>query len=299
MSNFVDAPASDIGPSAWRRVHWPDGQLVAMTIGIAFEAFERQSQFHTERIKPGLVDRFSLSYADYGARVGVWRLLELLDRRGVKGTFSLSGLAAERHRDAIQAMVAGGHDLVAHGWVNDLVIANLEDDGESVERDVIRRTIDAITESAGGVRPRGWSSPGNMGSSSTMRLLVEEGIMWCGDDASDDLPFVETVADRPLVILPKANLAANDLHHWIFPNSAPSVFFDNFADHFDAIYDEALRGRPQWMDIVLHCHMAGRPTFIPTLTRVLDAVAARPGVWWTTKGDLAEWALEQDFRRDG
>src|SRR5262245_30097900 len=66
----------------WR---WPGGQKIAMSIGLAFEAFERHSQFSTSAAASrGKINHFSLSYADYGWKSGVWRFLELFDRYGLK-----------------------------------------------------------------------------------------------------------------------------------------------------------------------------------------------------------------------
>src|SRR5262249_23172042 len=164
----------------------------------------------------------------------------------------------------IRAVADGGHDLVAHGWVNDRLMTDVTEDEE---RDMIVRTLDAI-ERAGGRRPTGWASPGNLSSPRTTELLRAAGVRWTGDDASDDVPYV----DGDMAVLPKANIDANDLLQWVLPKNAPQVFADNFLATFDTLRGEGVRGRPAWADIVLHCHMAGRPTFMPTLRAVLDHV---------------------------
>jgi len=273
-------------------VRWPGGEAVAMTIGVALEAFDLHSQVRTEG-RPGELDLFSLSYGDYGWRVGVWRLLELFAEEGVHGSFSISGRVAEDHPEAIRAIADGGHDLVAHGWVNDRLMAKAT---EAEEREMIQRTLAAI-EAAGGRRPTGWASPGNMSSERTTAILFEEGITWTGDDASDDVPYVEEVDGGRMAVLPKANIDANDLLQWVIPKNAPTIFFDSFSATFDTLHAEGLRGRPGWADVVLHCHMAGRPTFVPTLRAVLHYVRDHEQVWWTRKSDLAAWTLDQGFVR--
>ncbi|MDW5593446.1 polysaccharide deacetylase family protein [Conexibacter stalactiti] len=289
---MTDTASSVIPESAWRKVRWPGGESTAMTVGVALEAWERQSQVALVA-RPGAVDKFSLSYGEYGVRTGVWRLVELFEELDVKATFSVSGLIAQRHPEVLAALAAGGHDLVAHGWVNDKF---MPDATPQDERDNVRRTIDAI-ERASGVRSTGWASPGSSGSEHTNEILLDEGVTWTGDDASDDVPFVQDVGARKLALLPKVNVVANDYIHWVAPRAAPSVFGENAIAMFDTLYAEGERGRPKWADIVLHCHMAGRPAFIPTLRRVLEHVKRHERVWWTRKSDLAAWTLEQDFRR--
>lgn len=267
-----------------RRVAWPGGEAVASTIGIALESFINQSQYRLSG-KPGERNDFSLSYGEYGAKVGVWRILELLDQYQLPGTFSISGLLAERHPNVVAAVVQAGHDVVGHGWANDLFLIGAT---EAEERKMVRDTIDAI-EAACGVRPVGWASPANSSNSRTNEILIEEGVLWTGDDASDDLPYLEHPGtDREIVILPKVNLAANDLIHWVLPTNSANVFLEGFEDTFNTIHAEGTRGNPQWSDVVLHCHMAGRPAFAPTLHRVFRRLVESESVWHTTKTQLAQ-----------
>ena len=89
-----------------------------------------------------------------------------------------------------------GHELNAHGWVND---ETASDDDEEAERDEIRRCTKAITD-ATGVRPVGWTGPGSAGSKNTLTILKAEGYLWNGDDASDDLPFLRDTDKGPIEI---------------------------------------------------------------------------------------------------
>lgn len=284
---------TDIRPITWgRRVSWPEGQRVAMTIGVALEAFERHSQYRTEGT-PGR-DEFSLSYADYGVNVGVWRLLELFADEDLRVSFSISGLLAEQHPELIRTIADAGHDLVAHGWANDLLMPEA---GRDAERDIVARTVAAIETATGGQRPAGWAGPGSMGSKHTREILLDEGLTWTGDDASDDVPFVDVIGERRLAVLPKANLDANDLIQWVKFRNSPRVFAESFSDTFDTVYAEGIRERPGWSDMVLHAHMAGRPTLIPSVKACIAHVKRHDRVWWTTKNALAAWTLDQDFRR--
>jgi hypothetical protein len=90
-------------PRKWR---WPGGQKLAMSVGLALEAFERHSQFSTQTSAAARpkVNHFSLSYADYGWKAGVWRLLELLGRYALKANMSTSVLVAERHPNVVAAV---------------------------------------------------------------------------------------------------------------------------------------------------------------------------------------------------
>jgi Polysaccharide deacetylase len=151
--------------------------------------------------KPGRVSHFSLSYAEYGPKVGFWRILDTLERHGIKATFDVGGLAAERHPNILRPMRDGGHEAAGHGWANDVHVADDDPEGELKS---IRDTAAAIATGYG-ERPVGWVSPGSVGSARTMQYMVDEGFLWNGDDASDDVPFVRLVDGKPLVIVPAAS----------------------------------------------------------------------------------------------
>jgi peptidoglycan/xylan/chitin deacetylase (PgdA/CDA1 family) len=187
-------------------------------------------------------------------------------------------------------MVAGGHELVAHGWANDVLMQ-----GGEAEREAIARTIAAIE--AAGERPVGWVSPGKMGSSETEDNLLDHGILYTGDDASDDLPFVRDVGGRRLAVVPTVDLASNDLLHWALGGQGPDVIAGGFKATFDAAYEEAAQGRPGSVGLVLHCHAAGRPTLVPVARELIRYARRHPGVWFARSDEIARWALDQDLRR--
>jgi peptidoglycan/xylan/chitin deacetylase (PgdA/CDA1 family) len=274
-------------PRQWA---WPDGKKVAFTIGVPFEAFENQSQFNFVAT-PGKRDALSLSYADYGWKSGIWRLLHLLDKHGAKASMATNGRAAELHPDIVRLCADEGHEIMGHGWVNDVYV---KDAGEEIEREEIRRCTRVLTEATGGIAPVGWTSPGSSGSEHTIRLLKEGGYIWNGDDLSDDLPFIVSTDGGPFVMMPRQSIATNDITHWVFSRNSPNVMWEGFKDTFDAIYAEAQDGWPRWIDITLHAHMAGRPTLIPVIEKMLSYAAAHEGVYFTRKRDIAEWTLARE-----
>ncbi|MDB5999996.1 MAG: hypothetical protein JWP52_1695 [Rhizobacter sp.] len=275
-------------------VAWPQGARIAVSVSCALEAFENACQYRHG--PPGPVtkpDYFSLSYAQYGLTTGVWRLMDLLERESLMATWSISGRVAELFPKTLKAVSDAGHELVGHGYVQDLSI------GEDVDSQVkeIRKTVDAIGE-ATGQRPVGWTSQGSMGSKNT--LIAQDivgGMLWNGDDASDDVPFIRKVGDKPYVILPRNNFPGNDLILWVKPTNAPSVLFESFKDAFDTLYEEGCNGSPKWIEVVMHSHFAGRATLIPTLRKVFAYIRQHQNVWYAQRRDVAQWTLDQELAK--
>jgi peptidoglycan/xylan/chitin deacetylase (PgdA/CDA1 family) len=272
-----------------RKWRWPNDAKVAVTIGLAFEGFENYSQFRTYAPEQK-VNHFSLSYADYGWKAGAWRLLSMLDKLGLKGQVYTNGLAAEQHPDVVAELASAGHEIVGHGWVNDRHL--FTDADIEKEREEIRRCTRVLTEAAK-VRPVGWLSPAYMGSKNTLELLKAEGYLWSGDDASDDLPFIKATPHGKMVIMPVTGYASNDLGMWLTPRNPPGIIWEGFKDTLDYLLEEGRAGFAGWTEIVLHCHIAGRPTLMPTVRRCLE-YAVNQGALIVPRRELAEWTLKQE-----
>ena len=276
-------------PRKWR---WPNGQKMAMSVGLAFEAFDHHSQFSTHTSAAGRtkVNHFSLSYADYGWKAGVWRLLEVFDRYGLKANMSTSGLAAERHPECRAAVARPGTSSTATAGST---TRSRSDDDEEAERAEIRRCTKAITDATGVRRSAG---PGRASPARRTRssILKAEGYLWNGDDASDDLPFLRDTDKGPMVIMPRTNTPQNDLTMWLAPRNPPSILWEGFRDTFDTLYAEGEAGAPKWMEITLHCHIAGRPTLQPVMRQCFDYAKQHDDIWFARRRDIAEWCLKHE-----
>ena len=275
-----------------RHWEWPGQAKIAMSVGLALEAFRNRSQLTLEA-RPGHKDHFSLSYAEYGARAGVWRILDFLAETGIPATMSVNGKAAELYPEVVRSVADAGHEIAGHGWENDVLT---DDANADSELDEIRKVTAAITRAAG-VRPIGWTSPGSAATDNTLELLALEGYLWNGDEANDDLPYVHPTANGPMVVMPRVNTYVNDLVMWVLPKNSPNVLYENFVGTFDQLYAEGCDGSPKWIEIVLHCHFGGRPTLMPTARKCVEYAKRHEGLWFARKGDIARWALERDGGR--
>jgi peptidoglycan/xylan/chitin deacetylase (PgdA/CDA1 family) len=265
---------------------WPNGAKIAVTISLALEAFNQHSQARGES-QPSHLNRFSLSYGDYGWKAGIWRLLDLLDQFGISANMATNAQAAEWRPETVRAVADAGHEIGGHGWVNDLITPG--DDCEA-ERAMVRRCTEVLTAVAG-TRPVGWISPGLASSGHTREILAEEGYLWNGDDASDDLPFLHDTPKGRLVILPRTNMPQNDLVMWLLTKNPPDIIWRGFKDTFDQLYSEGHCGAPSWTEITLHAHIAGRPTLIPTIRKCLAYAKEHNEVWFARPSEIARWAL--------
>ena len=268
----------------------PNKAKIAVSFFVAFEAFIKHSQFRQSSDKP---DYASLAYGEYGGRAGIWRIMDILNRHGVKGTIDTSGLVAEKFPEALKELHIGGHEIVGHGWANDIAVDSLE---SGQERKMIKDTLDALS-SVTGERPCGWVSPGHRHTEHTFGYLVKEGIIWTGDLPGDDIPYHRLIDGKPLVIMPRLDYA-NDLSGIFRPKNAPRVYFEFFKEAFDLLYAEGEAGCPKIMDALVHAHIGGRANIAGVFEQCIRYAKGFPDVWFCTKGEIARWYLERYFKRN-
>jgi peptidoglycan/xylan/chitin deacetylase (PgdA/CDA1 family) len=266
-------------------LQWPDGRRVCCTFRIAYEAFRKSGRFKKDSRIP--LNVASLSHANYGGAVGIWRLLDLFDRNGIKATIGANGLAVEKWPETIKALHQAGHEIASHGMTNDHHMTDLSPEQQREEVRGCTRVIEACV----GMRPVGWAGPANLHTPETLEILADEGYRWFGDAFDDDVPYVADVNGKRIAVIPKLNYA-NDWRAWSGGLGNASTYFEGFKTSFDFIYQEALRGRAGAMDVIVHAELGGRPNIAVAFEQMIRYVKQyQDDVWIPTRRALADYLL--------
>jgi peptidoglycan/xylan/chitin deacetylase (PgdA/CDA1 family) len=265
-------------------LQWPDGRRVCCTFRVAYEAFRKSGRFKKDSKIP--VNVASLSHANYGGAVGIWRLMDVFDRNGIKATIGANGLAVEKWPETIKALHQAGHEIASHGMTNDHHMTDLSPEQQ---REEVRGCTHVI-EACVGARPVGWAGPANLHTPETLGILAEEGYRWFGDAFDDDVPYVADVNGKRIAVIPKLNYA-NDWRAWSGGLGNASTYFEGFKTSFDFIYQEALRGRAGAMDVIVHAELGGRPNIAVAFEQMIRYVKQYQDVWIPTRRELADYLL--------
>ena len=148
-----------------------------------------------------------------------------------------------------------------------------------------------------GEPPRGWYT--GRCSINTVRLVAETGRCdWISDTYDDDLPYWLEVGARDQLVIPYT-LEANDMRFATAPGYIEGEqFFTYLRDSFDTLYAEGAAGAAKMFSIGLHCRLIGRPGKMAGLKRFLDYARGHDGVWFATRGEIAQhWAATHPHRR--
>lgn len=151
-------------------------------------------------------DYVQLTHREYGHRVGVFRVLDVLDELRIPATVAVDALTATHYPWLIDHLLGRGCELIAHGVAaSRLITSKLS---ETAEAEMIGESLDALAAFTG-QRPRGWFSPEGVESYRTPHLVADAGVEYICDWPNDEQPFPMTVGDRQLTSIP-LNLELDD-----------------------------------------------------------------------------------------
>lgn len=277
---------------------WPGGARIAVQVVVNYEEGAEYSLLdgdpHREPtgdlaspIPPDQRDLLNESFFEYGSRVGVWRLLDLLDRHAIKCTFLACGLALERNPEVAREITRRGHEPAGHGYRWEEYHKMNRDQ----EREAIRKAVDAIRRMTG-ERPLGWM-PRYGPSINTRELLVEEGgfVYDSCHAINDDLPYFVNVDGKRWLVVPYSN-DVNDGRVFRGGSGGPDDFYSTMRYTFDTLYEEGAT-HPKMMTVGLHCRIAGRPATARVVDLFFRHAKQFPGVWFARRIDIARCWLSQ------
>ncbi len=253
------------------QVRWPNGARVAVWVIPNIE------HFHLE-LGPSAPDVRNHSRRDYGNRVGVWRLMEVMEKHRVRGTVALNGEVARYSPRIMQEVGRLQWELMGHGLTNSAMLTGL---GKADETSVIAETRRMIE--AQGQRMRGWLGPGLTETWSTLDLLREHGVEYVCDWVNDDLPYR---MNNGLYSIPYS-IELNVMPLFNMPSIDIADFHRRICETFDVLYEEGERnGRV--MAIALHPFLIGVPHRIRYLDKALAHIAGHDKVWFALGSEIIE-----------
>ena len=259
---------------------WPDGRRAA--VALSFDA-----DHETIPLRDGEFSPCQLSQGEYGSRVGVPKILNLLAAHGIPATFFVPAVSALLHPADIEAYVRGGHEVALHGWIHERNTAL----PEGVERDLAFRAADAL-ERLTGTRPVGLRTPSWDFSPDTLAVIRELGLRYDSSLMADDDPY-EVVADGEptgLVEIPvewirdDAPFVPRDPTR---PSVPPRQVLLTWRDEFDAAYADG-----GLFQLTMHPHVIGHRSRFVALRQLVEYIAGH-NVWFASHADVADWCLRQ------
>ncbi len=225
-------------------------------------------------------DVCNFSWAEYGIRCGLPRLIELFGAQGLPASASVNLDVIRVYPQAAEAMRRAGWEFIGHGLVQQAVTG-------VGEEEQIRRVATELAEFAGGP-VRGWLSPGLRETAITPDLLAEQGFSYCMNWGIDDLPCWMATRTGRLMAMPYS-MELNDSVVFAVQNQPAADFATRIMDTIAWFDRPEAAGRTAVLGIGLHPHLIAVPHRLVHLARALEALAARDDVAFLTGSEIADW----------
>jgi len=261
--------------------HWPGGARVAVML-----SFDVDNE--TIWLRNGDTNVGGLSQGQYGARVGLGRILRLLDEHDIGATFFGPAISFSLAPEMIAAIQASGrHEIGVHGWIHERNAVLPRADEERLLKMAVERMTELI-----GQRPVGYRAPSWNFSDNTLELLIELGFLYDSSLMADDRPYELNAHGEPtgLVELPV---------DWILDDaplmnplgdrySNPREVLQVYKDEFDIAYEEKTA-----FVLTMHPHYIGHRSRIVALRELIEYIKSKPEVWFGTHEQAVHWVREQ------
>ena len=275
------------------RFAWPDGARLAFTVTIMLDHWELVPAMG-ESPDPRIVSPLGKFFPDwltwsqrlYGARVGIFRLLRVLDQFGITPSVALGAEAAKRYPELVDECLRRGACFMAHGTHASRRISSRMTEAE--ERAFIAESRAAV-HAATGADPQGWCGQDFNQSARTPALLTEAGFSYTMDWANDDRPFLlGPYGDKSLLALPPQP-EWNDLEIMWLRRVPARTWSNNIVEAFRFLHDEG----GGTFNLTLHPFVAGQAHRVRYLHDALTQVLGRGKIWRATTDEVSRCARDQ------
>lgn len=277
---FAYSPIVDRPP-----LRWPNGARVAVWVipNIEHFLFDRPSTSVTSATIQCVPDVLNYSWRDFGVRVGVWRMMDVMERYGIKGTVALNADVCTHYPRIIEAGNQLGWEWMGHG-LNNSILLNQQPEAE--ERALIHNIVQTI-KAGTGKQPRGWLGPALTESHRTLDLLAEAGIEYVGDWVNDEQPYPMRVKTGSMISIPYS-IEVNDIPVFVDQKKTGEAFGKLIRDQFDGLYEDGAKtGRV--MAIALHPFLIGHAHRAKYFAQALAHITSRKEVWVTTGSEIIDY----------
>jgi peptidoglycan/xylan/chitin deacetylase (PgdA/CDA1 family) len=259
---------------------WPGGARCA--VALSFD-----SDHETNELRDGGKSIGRMSQGQYGNRVGIPRILELLRAQDIRASFFVPGVSAMLYPDEQRRVVSEGHEIALHGWIHELNSLL----PEAAERELHFRAADAL-EKITGLRPVGMRTPSWDFSPATLRIQRELGLLYDSSLMADDDPYelVENGEPTGIVELPvewiRDDAVYFNMHRFqaLRPYTSPDSVLGIFRKEFDRAYAEG-----GLFLLTMHPHVIGYRSRIVILEELIAHMKGHEGVWFATHADIARY----------
>jgi len=265
------------GPSL-KPASWPGGAVVAVAL-----SFDYQMGTIYDDKNPATSTNTN---SQYDGRVGLPRILRILDKYNVPASFFTTAVTAAFYPDTLkQIMASGRNEIGVHGWIHE----RNSDLPPDEEKRLLEKAMAAL-ESVTGKRPVGYRSPAWQNTLNTLNLLRDHQFLYDSSMMADDEPYEVLLDSKPtgLLEIPVEWIRDDAVYYPTLTGAAmnPNDVLDSWKAEFDKAYEE--HGLFQ---TTMHPRISGHRTRSMMLEKLITYIKGHSGVWFATHEEVARYVL--------
>ena len=289
----MDHEHYDWSPISTRDIlRWPEEAPLALVVVVNLEHMEWDApdgSYQAANLAGGSTarpfpDYARISHREYGHRVGIFRVLNVLQKYGITPTVAVDALTAQHYPYLMNYCINRGVEFMAHGIsVSQMITSNMSADQELK---YIQETMAAI-KIATGTDPVGWLGPEYGESERTPQLLAKSNIKYVCDWANDEQPYPLKSPDGELTALP-IMLELDDVIAMAHRRVNVDRYANMLTESCDVLYEN---GSDNGRLLVLNLHpwLIGQPFRINYLDEALSTIMNKPLIWAATGSEVTNW----------
>ncbi len=263
---------------------WPNGARCA--VALSFDC-----DHETYELGSGGRAIGRLAWGEFGRRVGVPRILEVLARHNVPASFFVPAVCALIDPTETERITGLGHEVGIHGFIHENNSALDRD----TERDLVLKARDVLAAQIGhppvGFRSANWDL-----SPHTIEIVAELGLEYDSSLMADEDCYELLIDGKPSgVIEIPVEWLRDDAVYLMFnrdpatrPWTPPDAVFDIFKRELDAAWEQG-----GLFQLVMHPFVIGYRSRIWILEQLIEHAIGKGGVWFGTHAEVARWVKNE------
>ena len=269
-------------------IHWPGDKPLALWINLSVQHFPLSGE-KPAVAPPGALtmpypDLRHYTLRDYGNRVGIFRLLNLMAEYEAQPSLAISGALAKRYPQLLERLAQTPYEWLGHGW--DMLCMHAGEVDADIEDGWIassRAALEQFTDQS----IAGWLSPGRIQTANTPELLVKNSFSYQCDWVNDELPYTFKTAEGDMTCLPSC-LELDDVFVLTQNLHSEDSFAQQLIDAADLLIREGLKQGGRLLALNFHPWLVGQPHRLRTVRDILNAllVDRSEHVWHAAPGAI-------------
>jgi len=286
MEQSIYGPYPYTPITARKGFRWPNGKRLALWVIPNLEFFHLDDPMpgaNNERIefaKAKIPNIRNWTLRDYGNRVGVWRLMDMMARHGIRGTAAVNSDVCIHHPQIIERALKDNWEFMGHCQTNAIRLNEID---PASELSAIKETLEVIRK-ATGKEVTGWLGAGLAETWNSLDHFVTAGCKYVADWAFDDLPFKMSVSGKTLYSIPYT-IHCNDTAQYFDQKATAEEFGQVICKQFDTLYEESA-DIPRVMAVSLHPFVSGAPYRIRAVDAAFKYICSHDDVWLATGPEI-------------